>query len=506
MIVHNGGPVQSIHEAVLFPFDDYSIALNKNLLMDLIPARKTPYETGHGFDPEHPGKPVVVRGGPDDPDSTEVVYYGSVLDIDGEYRMWYGGAGTDDTRRVCYAVSKDGIEWKKPKLGILEYGGNKNNNLVGLVGDGDARMIPAEHLAVLYEPKDPDPKRRFKMVYAGSSAAVSAAFSEDGLRWVDSPHNPIIRGSRLEHGGLVHYGGCYYMNGQGSAVSHPIKGARKRTMVTFMSYDFEHWPQAALLSFRRDNIPPRPPTDFGLHQGEQVHIGATLWNRGNVLIGIYGQYHNESNDRRFSTCDLGLVVSNDALHFKEPVPDFQMVPAYEEPGGAPPRLLQGQGFENIGERSLFWYGVWRESSQIESGVRVATWPQDRLAHFSPDPSAVQLRHFDASEDFESTVEPSHFISCPLELEGNDARVYLNASGLSEHSFLRVEILTREFEPIPGLTGDDSVAVTESGFRQLVTWKGCESIAATDLPVRVKVIWDGIRPEDARLYAAYVVQT
>lgn len=230
MIVQNGGPVQSIAEAVLFPFDDYSIPLNKNLLMELTPARKTPYETGHGFDPEHPGKPVVVQGGPDDADSTEVVYYGSVLAVDGEYRMWYGGAGTDNIRRVCYAASKDGIEWDKPKLGILEYGGNKNNNLVGLVGDGDAKMIPAEHLAVLYEPDDPDPKRRYKMVYAGSSAAVSAAFSEDGLRWVDSPHNPIIRGSRLEHGGLVRYGNCYYMNGQGSVVPHPIKGARKRTM------------------------------------------------------------------------------------------------------------------------------------------------------------------------------------------------------------------------------------------------------------------------------------
>ena len=132
--------------------------------MELTPARKTPYETGHGFDPEHPGKPVVVQGGPDDADSTEVVYYGSVLAVDGEYRMWYGGAGTDNIRRVCYAVSKDGIEWDKPKLGILEYGGNKNNNLVGLVGDGDAKMIPAEHLAVLYEPDDPDPKRRYKMV------------------------------------------------------------------------------------------------------------------------------------------------------------------------------------------------------------------------------------------------------------------------------------------------------------------------------------------------------
>lgn len=42
MIVNNGGPMQSIAEATRFSFDDYSIALSKNLLMDLIPARKTP--------------------------------------------------------------------------------------------------------------------------------------------------------------------------------------------------------------------------------------------------------------------------------------------------------------------------------------------------------------------------------------------------------------------------------------------------------------------------------
>ena len=158
MIVHNGGPVQSIAEATLFPFDDYSIPLNKNLLMELLPARKTPYETGHGFDPEHPGRPVVVQGGPDDPDSTEVVYYGSVIGIDGEYHMWYGGAGTDHIRRVCYAVSKDGIEWDKPKLGILEYNGNKNNNLVGLVGDGGTLAVhviavPVTNEAAVLQPR-----------------------------------------------------------------------------------------------------------------------------------------------------------------------------------------------------------------------------------------------------------------------------------------------------------------------------------------------------------------
>lgn len=490
MIVNNGGPAKSVDEAVLFPFDDFTIPFNKGLLLTLAPGRKTPYENGHGFDPDHPGKPVVVQGGPDDPDHTEVVYYGSVLGVDGEYRMWYGGAGDDQIRRVCYAVSKDGIEWKKPKLGILEYAGNADNNLVGLVADGTARMIPAEHLAVLYEPDDPDPKRRFKMVYAGSSAAVSAAFSEDGLRWVDSPHNPIIRGSSLEHGGLVHHGDCYYMNGQGSPIPHPVKGACKRTMVTFISYDFEHWPQAATLSFRRENIPPRPPTDFEPHRGEQVHVGATLWNRDNVLIGIYGQYHNESNDRRFSTVDLGLVVSNDALHFKEPIPDFKIVPSYEESDGAWPRLLQGQGFENIGDRSIFWYGAWRgtpEGPESPSGIRVATWPRDRLGYFAPAPK----------------IEEPHCISCPITLERQGALVYINADELGQYSQLRVEILDQQFRPLPGYSADDSFPITESGFRQPALWRDKETLENFDHPIRVKVIWEGIRTEDAHLYAIYV---
>ena len=135
-------------------------------------------------------------------------------------------------------------------------------------------------------------------------------------------------------------------------MAHPIKGARKRTLATYASYDFDHWTQAVVPGFRRDPVPPHPRHGFRAHTVEsRVHMGASLWNRGNVLVGIYGQYHNETNDRRYGTCDLGMVTSNDAMHFREPVPDFKFVPYYEELDDGPPRLLQGQGFANEGERS-----------------------------------------------------------------------------------------------------------------------------------------------------------
>ena len=91
----------------------------------------------------------------------------------------------------------------------------------------------------------------------------------------------------------------------------------------------------------------------------------------------------------------------------------------------------------------------------------------------------------------------------METEGKDVCVYVNASGLSENSYLHVEVLTREFQPIAGLSGDDCVVVTESGFRQHVTWKGKNSLGEIRSPIRVKVIWEGLRPEDARLHAAYI---
>jgi hypothetical protein len=78
---------------------------------------------------------------------------------------------------------------------------------------------------------------------------------------------------------------------------------------------------------------PRPPTDFEGNRGPQVHLGAALWDRGNVIIGFYGMYENPTNDRRTSIVDLGLIVSNDAISFREPVPDFKIVPSLEEPHG-----------------------------------------------------------------------------------------------------------------------------------------------------------------------------
>ncbi|NQT91391.1 MAG: hypothetical protein HQ559_01420 [Lentisphaerae bacterium] len=57
--------------------------------------------------------------------------YGTVLHDGGVYRMWYQATprdwGEDNMALVCYAESDDGREWRKPELGLVEYGDGPNN-------------------------------------------------------------------------------------------------------------------------------------------------------------------------------------------------------------------------------------------------------------------------------------------------------------------------------------------------------------------------------------------
>ena len=510
--VESGSPSFAVEEAVLFPFDDYSIPFRKDVLMTLIPGSRQPHEyrEGASYEPDHPGEPVLKLGPPGTCDCMEIIFP-TILEVEGEYRMWYsarghssdkvapcsyaGGPVIDVRRRVGYAESKDGLNWEKPKLGLVEYNGTKENNLVKV--DGSNLWF------VAYDPDD-DANKRFKMISIGNLILLQVHYSADGVNWTNGKEV----GHGIEPGTKpLKFKGWWYVNGQGGpgpmnkTIPHPVDGAAKREMMTWASYDFEHWTLAAVPSFRRDPIPPRPIPDFEWHRGEQVHEGAALWDRGNVIIGFYGMYHNESNDRVYATQDIGLVVSQDAMHFREPVPDFKIVRYFEEnplgqPGlGAGTKIVQGS-FANIGQRTIHYYSTWEYPAR--GMVRVATWPRDRLGFFC----AVSKPVFQGQGYKDIPVEP-HVISCPLTIKGKNAGVYVNADMLGEYSQLRVELLDLAFHPIPGYSGKDCLPLSEPGLRQRATWKKGDAVKGIEQPVRIRVNWEGIRPEDAQLYALYI---
>ena len=71
---------------------------------------------------------------------------------------------------ICYAVSKDGITWIKPELGLIEFEGKNNNNLIwrGPHGAG-----------IFKDPIDTDSTRRYKTIFQGLSFSTSS----DGINW-----------------------------------------------------------------------------------------------------------------------------------------------------------------------------------------------------------------------------------------------------------------------------------------------------------------------------------
>ena len=253
------------------------------------------------------------------------------------------------------------------------------------------------------------------------------------------------------------------------------------------------------MGMRRSNVTPRSAVAGG-SVGEQIHLGAGLWNRGNVIVGFYGMWNGHaSNDRRLVSMDLGLAVSNDALHYREPVADFPIVSAAEDgweelPRGHTlvnyPALIQGQGFEQVGDETLFWYAPWPEQSS--DGVRVASWPRDRLGYFQPFTSARLRRG-----------EVAHVVSAPIDLHGRPAALALNIDGLSQYNAVSAEIVNERLEPLRGYTAADCNALAANGLAQPITWRGNDSVQHEGGPIRLRLNFSGVRAEDIRLYAAYL---
>ncbi len=76
---------------------------------------------------------------------------------------------------ICYAVSKDGIHWRKPELGLVEFAGSTANNLV-LRGPHGAGLF--------HDARELHPDRKHKLFYKGSGS-MKVRFSPDGLHWSD---------------------------------------------------------------------------------------------------------------------------------------------------------------------------------------------------------------------------------------------------------------------------------------------------------------------------------
>lgn len=481
---------------VIFSFDDRTIPFKNNLFLTMVKAEK------------YPSNPIVPRGRKGSADAHRAQFYGTVIRVNDKYRMWYAADSAPSSDgvhsssfRPAYAESTDGIHWTKPDLGLVDFNGNRNNNLLEFTPENNFALTEPLYVAVLYEPSDPDPSRRYKMALYGrfylasdldhkhQRSTIYPYFSADGLHWelalpeqkgetLTEKEEPLGVRNIFEIGGLYKFDGLYYVAGQElwDDISMPDGEESGRIMVTRWSSDFIHWSHDAAVSYMRYGYRSIKEST------NEAHEPAAVWPRNNVLVGTFGLWQGSKNvtDRRMP---LGFLISNDGIHFREPQPDFALI----EPGpkGAWDQngLIHGQGFENVGDQTYLYYGSWDLSADDDppGAIGLATLRRDGFGYLSV------LRDGDAS-----------FTTTPLHLPAGIPVVKINADGLSPNSKLRVELLDKEGRAIPGYSG----TADHSGFDEVVRW----NLNARQIPpgaYRLRMYFEGSQYKQIHFYAAYV---
>lgn len=495
---------------VLFSFDDHSLPFRDNLKITL----QQPKRYGKG--------PVMIHSdGANSIDGYGTALYGTVLHENGKFRMWYLAwpHRSDDPkyntpeerpdfyRPIGYAESTDGIHWTKPNLGLVEFRGSKNNNAVLIEPTDHPYSRPVDFNAVLYDPKDPDPSRRYKMAYIVFDlkrrfSPVVNAVSADGLRWKLVNTEPYTRG-HFENTALVRFKDEYYTSGQNI---YPFGGnladgtPAGRVMTVLRSPDFKKWSPDRVIAFHRDIYESAPEA-----LGEEVHMGAGLWNRGNVILGLYGMWHGPmikpTKTTRLAglTIDLGFVISNDAMHYREPVRRFKMVPR-----GAPGEwdsqcLLQANAYYNSDTETYIWYSHWDLDNQFDAikekkssprqAIGLLKLPRDRFGYLS------KLLIGEATGAGKKLVYDQGSVVSKQVQFSRTAKLFVNADGVTDAAPLKIEILDKMDNVIR------QANVTKDSLKGLVSWNAGQALPLNQ-PFRIKVTWP-TGTADPHLYAVYV---
>ena len=171
---------------------------------------------------------------------------------DGEiYRMYYRGGQGVYTQNgchagkdvYCYAESKDGIHWVRPKLGLFECNGSKDNNIVW---DG-----VESHNFTPFKDANPacKPEQRYKALgwdpraggaYPGGLMAFQSA---DGIRWTRLQPKPVIAKAEFDSQNVAFWDSTR----QRYVAFHRNWRNNKRGIMTATSTDFLHWTDSVWL-------------------------------------------------------------------------------------------------------------------------------------------------------------------------------------------------------------------------------------------------------------------
>ncbi len=320
---------------------------------------------------------------------------------------------------LCYAESKDGVTWTKPVLGLVEFNGSKENNILGDCLHGTS---------ILFDERETDESKRYKMftkVDYGNSKDhfMAVCFSEDGIHFsepIPTPdfnprgdtHNVVLFDERINKYVLI---------------SRTWSDSMRMPIISY-SDDFLHWSKPTIA------LPSR-------NYGAQIY-SMPIFKRGDYTIGLASIYHEgDKMDENYDTVDVELTYSYKNGGWNYVSPDQPFIPIS---GGS-----YGENFDGgciytslpvmMGDRTYFYYLA---SNGTHNGFREGSYAR---AYIENDRWAYATNKREGVEAFLYTNGIKFFggdVFLDLEL-GENASVKVEAFEVKTHKKIEDVSITLE---------------------------------------------------------------
>lgn len=408
------------------------------------------------------GRPRLTPGPvirPDKPaDGVTMGGYCTLMKDGGKYRLWYESylplQGKDEEVKICYAESDNGLDWIKPNLGIFEYQGSKNNNLIYSRGHGASIFIDptanaAERYKMIHLDKVPLQDHNGKQL----EAFLFGAVSPDGIHWTRLPE-PVIKHTS-DTQSVAEYDPLKrkyvaYLRGWEPQSSAGYGG--RRIVVRTESAEFGKFP---------DPVPvlalgPQDPPDADIYTNAYQR-----WPGADRAYLMTPAIYHRATDK----VDLQLAVSHDGMrwHFPQREP---FLANGEAGSGCEGAIYAGRGTVPLGKgtwafplacyartHNMYFHATPEQPNQ--GGVCLATLREDGY---------VAL---EAESQGEFWTQPASFTG---------TRLLLNCWGL-KGARVTVEFSDTYGKPLPGFALADCDGLSGDHLWSPVTWRGAGDLSS-----------------------------
>lgn len=417
----------------------------------------------------NPGEKSKILMNPTEPwEGNSVYIYGTVLKNEPEgsgYRMWY--TCFNEEYYLCYATSKDGINWIKPKLGLIDFKGSNQNNIC-MVGGG----------SLVYDPDEKDFSKRYKLMCfnpAKERWGYNVYFSSDGLKWDDSCQKAVLPYGDVSNVAFDKEKGLFIATTkQRMLVSNTsvTPGKNDRAAFVSVSTDFINWssPDAPnsiwTLAVEGDYADDQLVMSKG---GIESNVyGMPVYPYQNIYIGFPWMFDiNTYNTGIYATTGDGKIqpqvaVSRDLRHWSR-VAREPIIPLGES-GAWDDGTLYTSTTMQVSEREMsVYYGAMNlphggnTTTQVQYGrIAKASWRRDGL-----------ISLYNGGDDTGTITTKT------ITFQGNQLKVNTK---LNPGGSLKVEVLDKNGKAIDGYTFSQAKPIKDDQFAATVKWDSGEELS------------------------------